>query len=92
MAFMDDVLVGTEDKKKHNNVVEKILRRMKANNLYLKPEKCMWKVKEIDFLELVIEADGIKMQKEKVLGVLEWPRPKTVKDVQKFLRLSNYYR
>jgi len=89
---MDDVLVGTEDKKKHNNVVEKILRRMKANNLYLKPEKCMWKVKEIDFLELVIEADGIKMQKEKVLGVLEWPRPKTVKDVQKFLRLSNYYR
>ena len=92
MAFMDDVLVGTEDKKKHNDVVEKILRRMKANNLYLKPEKCMWKVKEIDFLELVIEADGIKMQKEKVLGVLEWPRPKTVKDVQKFLRLSNYYR
>ena len=92
MAFMDDVLVGTEDKKKHDDVVEKILRRMKANNLYLKPEKCMWKVKEIDFLELVIEADGIKMQKEKVLGVLEWPRPKTVKDVQKFLRLSNYYR
>ena len=65
---------------------------MKANNLYLKPEKCMWKVKDIDFLGLVMEADGIKIQKEKVLGVLEWPRPKTVKDVQKFLGLLNYYR
>ena len=38
-AFMDDMFVGTEDKKKYNEVVEKILRRMQANNLYLKPEK-----------------------------------------------------
>ena len=89
---MDDVLVGTEDKKKHDDVVEKILRRMKANNLYLKPEKCMWKVKEIIFLGLVIETDDIKMQKEKVVGVLEWLRPKTVKDMQKFLGLVDYYR
>jgi len=57
VVFMDDVLVGIEDKKKHNNIVEKILRRMEANNLYLKLEKCVWKVKEIDFLGLVIGAD-----------------------------------
>jgi len=34
----------------------------------------------------------IKMQEEKVAGVLEWLRPKTVKEVQKFLGLANYYR
>ena len=56
-----DVLVGTEDEKKHNHIVEEILRRIEANNLYLKPEKCVWKVKEINFLELVMEADRIKM-------------------------------
>ena len=61
VAFMDDMLVGTEDEKKYNEVVEKILRRMQANNLYLKPEKCVWKVKEIDFLGLVIGVDGIKI-------------------------------
>ena len=71
VAFMNNVLVGIEDKKKHNNVIEEILRRMEADNLYLKPEKCAWKVKEIDFLGLVMGADGIKMQKEKVSGVLE---------------------
>ena len=48
--------------------------------------------KEIDFLDLAIEAKGIKIQKEKVVGVLKWPRPKTVKEVQKFLGLVNYYR
>ena len=40
----------------------------------------------------MIGVDGIKMQKEKVSGVLEWPRSKTVKNVQKFLGLANYYR
>jgi len=35
---------------------------------------------------------GIKMQEKKVMGVLEWPRPKTVKEMQKLLGLANYYR
>ena len=91
-AFMNNVLVGIEDEKKHNKIVEKVLKRIEKSNLYVKPEKCVWKVKEINFLELVIEAEGIKMQEEKVAGVLEWPRSKTVKEVQKFLELANYYR
>ena len=91
-VFINDMLVRTENEKKHNEVVEEILRRIEVNNLHLKPKKCVWKVKEINFLELVMGADSIKMQKEKVLGVLEWPRPKIVKDVQKFLGLANYYR
>ena len=39
----------------------------------------------------VIGPEGIKMEKEKVKGVLEWLIPKWVKDVQKFLGLANYY-
>jgi len=68
---MDNILVGTEDKKKHNNIVEKILRRIEANNLYLKPKKYIWKVEEIDFLGLVMGVDSIKMQEEKMSEVLE---------------------
>ena len=48
-------------------------------------------MKEIEFLEVVIGLEEIKMEKEKVKRVLEWPTPKYVKDVQKFLRLANYY-
>jgi len=60
-AFMNNVLVGIENEKKHNKIVEKVLKRIEKSNLYVKPEKCVWKVKEINFLELVIEAEGIKM-------------------------------
>jgi len=70
-AFMDNMLVGTEDKKKYNKIVEEVLRRMEENDLYIKPEKYVWKVKEIDFLGLVIRAERIKMQEEKVVGVLK---------------------
>jgi len=91
-TFMDNVLVEIEDEKKHNEIVEEVLKRMKENDLYIKLEKYIWKVKEIDFLGLVIEAEEIKMQEKKVARVFEWPRPKIVKEVQKFLGLANYYR
>jgi len=54
-AFIDDMLVGAEDKKKHDEIVEEVLKRMEESDLYIKPEKCVWKVKEIDFLGLVME-------------------------------------
>ena len=41
---------------------------------------------------MVIGPEGIKMEKEKVKEVLEWPTLKYVKDIQKFLGLANYYR
>jgi len=71
VAFMDNILVGTENKKKHDEIVEEVLRRIEENDLYIKPEKCVWKVKEINFLGLVMGAEGIKIQKKKVAGVLE---------------------
>ena len=46
VAFMDNMLVGTENKKKHNKIVEEVLKRMEESNLYIKPEKYVWKVKE----------------------------------------------
>ena len=43
-AFIDDVMVRTETEEKHDDIVEEILRRIAENNLFVKPEKCVWKV------------------------------------------------
>jgi len=91
-AFVDDVLVGTETEEGHDEIMEEVLKRLEENNLYIKPEKCMWKVQKIGFLGVVIGPDRIEMEKEKVGGVLSWPEPKNVKDIRKFLGLANYYR
>jgi len=91
-VFVDNVLVGTETEKGHDEIVEEVLRRLEENNLYVKPKKCTWKVRKIGFLGVVIGSGRIEMEKEKVDGVLSWPKPKNVKDVRKFLGLANHYR
>ena len=90
-VFIDDVIVGTETEEGHDELVAEMIKRLEENDLYVKPEKCKWKVREVDFSGVVIRPEGIKMEKEKVKGVLEWLTPKYVKDVQKFLGLANYY-
>jgi len=77
-VFVDDMLVGTEIEgghneiveEGHNEIVEEVLRRLEENNLYVKPEKCAWKVRKIGFLDVVIGPSGIEMEKEKVDRVL----------------------
>jgi len=92
VTFVDDVLVGTETEEGHDEIVEEILKRLEENNLYIKPEKCVWKVWKIGFLGIVIGPNRIEMEKEKVNGVLSWLEPKNIKDIRKFLGLANYYR
>ena len=91
-TFVDYVLVGTETEEGHDEIVEEVLKRLEKNDLYIKPEKCVWKVRKIGFLEVVIGPNGIEMEKEKIDGVLSWLEPKNIKDVRKFLGLANYYR
>jgi len=52
----------------------------------------MWKVREVGFLGVIMGLDSVKIEKEKVQGVVDWPVPRSVKDMQKFLGLANYYK
>ena len=90
-AFINDVIVRMETEERHDKIVVEVIRRLKENNLYVKLEKCKWKVRKVGFLGVVIGPEGIKIEREKVKGVLEWLTSKCVKDVQKFLGLVNYY-
>jgi len=74
-TFIDNVLVAMETEKGHNEIVEEVLRRLEENNLYVKLEKCVWKVREIGFLGVIIGPEGFQMEKEKVEGVTNWPTP-----------------
>jgi len=69
--FIDDVIIGMETEEGHDELVAEVIKRMEENNLYVKLEKCKWKVREVGFLGVIIGLEGIKMEKEKVRGVLE---------------------
>ena len=80
-VFINNVMVAMETEEEHNEIVEKVLKRLEENDLFVKPEKCVWKIKEVGFLRVIIEEDRVRMEKEKVQRVIEWPVPKSVKDV-----------
>jgi len=91
-TFIDNILAATDTEEEHNELVEKVLKGLEENNLFVKPEKCKWKVREVEFLGVVIRPKGVEMQREKVEEALNWLAPGNVKEVQKFLGLANYYR
>ena len=70
VAFVDDVLIGTETEERHNELVEKVLKCLEENDLYVKPEKCAWKVQKVNFLEVVMGQGRIEIEEDKVAGVL----------------------
>jgi len=75
VAFVDDVLVRTETEKGHDEIVEEVLKRLEENNLYVKPEKCVWKVRKVPFLGVVMGEEKVEIEEEKVEGVLKWLVP-----------------
>ena len=91
-TFIDNILVAMNIEERHNELVEEVLKRLEENDLFMKPEKCKQRVREVEFLGVVIGPKGVEMQKEKIEEVLNWPASRNIKEVQKFLGLANYYR
>jgi len=92
IAYMDDILVYADTEEGHDRTVKQVLKRLQTNSLAISPEKCVWKVKEVEFLGYIIGRDGIKMSGEKVEAVLGWKSPNSITEVQSFLGFADFYR
>ena len=69
-TFIDDIIMVIETEEEYDEIVEKVLKQLKENNLFVKPEKCKQKVREVEFLGVVIGLKRVEMQKKKVERVL----------------------
>jgi len=91
VSFIDNIIVETKEEKEHDEIVKEVIKRLAEKNLYMKLEKCKWKVRKVGFLGIVIGLKRIEIEEEKMKSVLNWLISKGVKDIQKFLSLANYY-
>ncbi|KAL0204378.1 hypothetical protein M9458_002396, partial [Cirrhinus mrigala] len=92
IVYIDDILIFSENLETHINHVRSVLQRLIANKLYAKLPKCEFHQTKISFLGYVISAEGVTMDDQKVPSVVNWPKPHTVKDLQRFLGFANFYR
>src|SRR5258707_1832232 len=94
ICYMDDILISSCTLSDHWQIVivHQVLTPLRKQRLFLKPEKCKFEQKEVEYLELVILKDHVAMDPTKVRRVTEWPTPTKVKEVQSFLGFVNFYR
>jgi len=91
VVYLDDILIFTKTEEKHERAVQRVLEILTEHKLFLRPEKCEFHWKQIEYLGLVISENKVAMDLVKVTGVYEWPIPENQTDVQAFVGFVNFY-
>lgn len=90
--YLDDYLLYSKTQQEHENHLRQIFTRMKNYGVLINPAKCVFGVPEIEFLGYHISKEGTKPLDSKVKAISEFPIPKTVKELRRFLGMINFYR
>lgn len=92
LVFFDDILIYSQDWGTHMKHLKEVLELLSAHSLVVNKKKCSFGQQSVEYLGHVITGNGVAVDPNKVVGVLQWPQPKNVKGVRGFLGLTGYYR
>jgi hypothetical protein len=92
LVYIDDIVIYSPTFEQHLIDLEKVLLALKEANLTLKVTKCQFCRPELRYLGHINTKKGIKPDPELIKTIIDFPQPKTIKDVQSFLGLTGYYR
>jgi hypothetical protein len=91
-VYLDDVIIGSRSMSKHLQHVQTLFQRLQAAGLVIIREKCMFGVPEVDFSGHHVSAADVSPISSRVTVINDHPRPTTVKELQGFLGVINFYR
>lgn len=91
-VYLDDIIIYALNITDHSKKLEEVFTRLREFNLKLKPSKCSFMRKEVNYLGHVITDKGVKPDPLKIKCVLDFPIPQNTKEIKSFLGLSGYYR
>jgi predicted oxidoreductase len=90
-AYLDDILIYSDDPLTHHEHVNKVLQRLRDAGLQADIRKCEFGVTCTKYLGFIISTDSIEVDPEKTDVIRHWEEPRTVKGVQSFLGFCNFY-
>jgi hypothetical protein len=91
IVYMDDILAFSKTIDGLKKIQQIILEKAWEYDLYFKAKKCEFRKPKIEYLGLVVEEGKLAMDSTKLKGILNWPAPKTVKEVRSFIGFGNFY-
>ena len=90
-AYIDDVLIASSTPEQHLNDLRTVFERLAADGIIINPNKCVFRVSELDFLGHHIDKRGITPLPEKVQAVRDFPQPQSQRQLRQFIGLVNFY-
>ncbi len=84
-VYMDDIMIHTKCETNeteeqhlewHQLYTHHMLHKLEQNNLYLKPEKCKFEKKQINYLGVIVSNGKLQMDPQKLKGIADWPVPR----------------
>ena len=91
-VYIDDVLLFSQTLEEHLEHLRLVIQQLQNAGLKLKPSKCQFVRREVEYLGHVITPDGLKTNLKLVESVADYPKPQNSKEIKQFLGLSSYYR
>ena len=89
-VIVDDILVWGENKEQHNQRLERVLERVRENNIILNSEKCILNAQEVTYMGHILTADGLKPDPKKVEAVRKMQKPTNKTELQTYLGMITY--
>ena len=91
LIYIDDILIFSKKSEDHHDRTTKVTRWLKEKDLFLKPEKCVFNAKEVEYLSFIVKPNEISMDPTKLAGIRDWIPPTNVKGARSFLGFGNFY-
>ena len=91
-VYLDDILIASSTMEEHLQDLERVFKILEENGLVVNRKKCILGVASIEFLGHLVDANGIRPLPEKVEAIKKVAPPTTIKELQRFLGMVNYYR
>nr|GEV92560.1 reverse transcriptase domain-containing protein [Tanacetum cinerariifolium] len=82
-VYVDDLVIKSRTEKEVIRDIEETFKTLREINIKLNPKNCAFGMGEGTFLGYKVDADGLRVCRDKVEAVLDLPSPKCLKDVQK---------
>jgi hypothetical protein len=89
--YLDDILIYSPTLVEHHTITYKVLCQLATHNLYLQLEKCKFQYNEVKYLGLIIWKREVTMDPVKVQAIVNWPHPKNLHKLCRFLGFANFY-
>jgi hypothetical protein len=89
--YIDDLIVWAESEEQLLQRLEKVFDALADKGLVLNPKKCKFGLSKIEYLGHTIDNDGRDFSDDKIMKLMDFPIPKSVRQIKAFLVLANYF-